>query len=132
MSTSTEGAFPELLTRREAAKFLRVSVSKLSHGFGPTPLPQYRPRIMYLRQDLEEFLTSHRDDDQENTPRWRPASSSVQDPASTTSASSEPERSTQSRQESEIAKQLRRSPSVGSAKSSSRGRRTGGHGGKSS
>jgi hypothetical protein len=61
----------EVLTEREAAKFLRVSVSALRQGrsngprAGHAPIPpyvKYGRSIKYLKNDLKEFLERFRVD----------------------------------------------------------------------
>ena len=54
------GANPNLLNRKEAAKYLRVSEHKLAHGWGPAPLSNYTRPVMYHLADLDGWLEEQR------------------------------------------------------------------------
>jgi len=49
-------ANPELLTRAEAAEYLRRSRSWLAKGNGPAPLPAYKSPVMYSRVVCDAWL----------------------------------------------------------------------------
>lgn len=51
---------PDLLTREEAARLLRVSVRRLEDGWGPPPLLDYGRPKMYSRAQCDEWLESRR------------------------------------------------------------------------
>lgn len=51
----------DLLTRREVAALLGISVSKLDRGWGPPPLSRYRRPVMYSRDTCERWLTEQRE-----------------------------------------------------------------------
>lgn len=48
----------DLLTRAEAAAYLRCSQSKLSHGWGPPPLRGFTRPVMYSRAAIERWLAA--------------------------------------------------------------------------
>lgn len=55
---------PDLLTRPEAAAYLRMSVRSLARrslGFDGPPLVRLGRRVFYLRSDLDRWLAQRRD-----------------------------------------------------------------------
>jgi hypothetical protein len=52
---SSAAADTDRITRAEAARVLGCSVSRLSHGWGPAPLPGYTRPVYYSRRVIQEF-----------------------------------------------------------------------------
>lgn len=88
-------ANPDLLTRKEAADYLRCSEGRLRKGWGPRPLKQYAPRVMYSRRACDAFLEMR---------SCEPSNATA--PATGGTASSIAGRSTRSQRERRIAAKL--------------------------
>ena len=58
-----------LLTRKEVAERLRVSVRKLQTGWGPTPHPAYERPVMYHVDAVEAFENQWQSNAQEVSTR---------------------------------------------------------------
>jgi len=111
---------PDLFTCAEAAEYLRVSASRLRRGWGPKPLPQYRPRYMYSRRDLDNFLAAREMDE------WD--SSNAPAPDSGGSDSSTAGRSTRNQLERQMREKLAQSLRKGAPRSKPADPPTGGDG----
>lgn len=100
----------DVLTVSETAKLLRCSTSRLRKGWGPEPLPLYRPQRMYLRRDVNAFL--------ENQSQCGPREpSSAKAPTTGGSVSPGEGSHTRKAREREIAAKLAASPRVGAMRS---------------
>ena len=100
----------DVLRISDVAKLLGCSTSRLRKGWGPKPMPAYRPMRRYLRRDVNAFL--------ENQSQCaRPDSSNA--PAQETGGSVSPGEGSHTRKarEREIAARLARSPRVGATRS---------------
>src|SRR5689334_7485897 len=51
---------PDLITREQAAALLCCSRSKLAHGWGPPPLPDFKRPVMYSRLAIDKWLEDQR------------------------------------------------------------------------
>lgn len=107
----------DLLTRAEVARLLGCSVSRLTHGWGPAPLPGYTRPVYYSRRVVQEFYERLVDRSREATP-WDSTSAKAPRRGGAGSRS----RATRSggRLARQIAEQLRRSSDDSGPSSSAR------------
>jgi hypothetical protein len=107
----------DLITRAEAAQILKCSVSRLSHGWGPAPLPGYTRPVYYSRRLVLEWYERVVERAREAT-EWDSTSGRARRSGGAASRS----RATRSagRLAKSIAEQLRRSSDASDPKSSAR------------